>query len=461
MVKIKKGMRVLVVGLGRSGVAATKLLCKKGADVTVTDERNKTDLLESLEDLKGYKFKSELGKHVLKTFSDQELIVLSPGVSQEIKPLKHAEKSKVPIVSEVELAVSFITKPIIAVTGTNGKTTTASLIAEMIQAGGKTVFLCGNVGVPISDYVTKRDKSDFLVLEISSFQLETTHTLKPMVSVLLNLAPDHLDRYPSYDSYINAKLRLVKNATEEDYVVTNLKDQKLMTMLSGCAAKRLHFTSDSPRRIPVQYLETFQGAYMQTPSTILLKASRWKDHEFPVSTMKLRGVHNKENAMAAVLAAKLAGVTNESIQKVLGTFAPLPHRMEFVGRKNQVNFYNDSKGTNVHSLIRSLESFEEPVILIAGGKDKGEDYEALEKPIRSHVKNLILVGESKEKFNRAVGDQTETFLVGTFEEAVYLAYQKARTGDVILLSPGCASQDMFKNYEERGNRYKEIINMFP
>ncbi|MEZ4749709.1 MAG: UDP-N-acetylmuramoyl-L-alanine--D-glutamate ligase [Bdellovibrionota bacterium] len=461
MVKIKKNMRVLVVGMGRTGVAATKLLCKKGCKVTVTDELNKTDLMESIEALEGYKYKAELGKHVLKTFCDQDLIVVSPGVSLDIKPLRQAERSKIPIISEVELASLFINKPIIAITGTNGKTTTSTLIAEMIRAVGKTAFLCGNVGQPISDYVSKRDRSDFIVLEISSFQLETTHTLKPAVSVILNLAPDHLDRYSSYEDYIEAKMRLVKNQTEDDHVVTNLRDHKLMSLLSNVKPKVLYFTTDALSKIPVQYTERFQGMFLSPPTVMHLNASRWKEHEFDLTTLLLRGLHNKENVMAAALAAKLVGVSNEAIQKVIATFQPLPHRMEFVARKNQVNFYNDSKGTNVHSLMRSLESFREPVILIAGGKDKGEEYEVLEHSIRNHVKNLILVGEAKEKINRAVGDFAETFLVGTFEEAVYLAYQKARSGDVILLSPGCASQDMFKNFEERGDRYKALINMFP
>ncbi len=460
MIKIKKGMKALVVGLGRSGVAATKLLCKKGVKVIVTDELNKSDLKEALEALDGYSYHAELGKHVLKNFSEVDFIVVSPGVRLDIKPLQHAEKTKIPIISELELACQFISEPIIAVTGTNGKTTTSTLIAEMIQAGGKTAFLGGNIGVPLSDYASRRDKCDYVVCEVSSFQLDTTFSLKPHIAVFMNLAPDHLDRYASYDAYIQAKLKLKLNMTEEDYVIANLRDQKLMGLLSGCPAKQLYFTSDSLLKTPAHHVEKFQGAYLETPTTLHLMASRWKDHTFDVKPALLRGLHNKENMMAAMLAAKLAGVTNESIQKVLVSFKPLPHRMEFVARKNQVLFYNDSKGTNVHSLLRSLESFNEPVILIAGGRDKGEDYGMLGAAIRRHVKNLILVGEAKEKLNRAIGDFSETFLVGTFEEAVYLAYQKSRSGDVVLLSPGCASQDMFKNYEERGDYYKRIVNTF-
>jgi len=460
MIKIKKNMRALVVGLGRSGVAATKLLCKKGIKVTITDELNKSDLKDSLEALEGYDFDLELGKHVLKTFCEQDFIVVSPGVRLDIKPLQQAEKMKVPILSEVELAAQFISEPIIAVTGTNGKTTTSTMIAEMIQASGKTVFLGGNIGIPLSEYAIRREKCDWVVAEISSFQLDTTFTFKPHIAVFLNIAPDHLDRYSNYEDYIKSKMKLKDNMTEEDYVVLNMRDQKLMSLLNGVKPKCLYFTSDSPKNMPPHLAEKFQGVYLEPATTVHLKCPRWKEHAFPVKESLLRGLHNKENMMAATLAAKLAGVSNEAIQKVLVGFKPLPHRMEYVARKNQVTFYNDSKGTNIHSLLRSLESFDEPVILIAGGRDKGEDYTMLGNSIRRHVKNLILVGEAKEKINRAIGDFSETFLVGTFEEAVYLAYQKSRSGDVILLSPGCASQDMFKNYEERGDYYKRIISTF-
>jgi UDP-N-acetylmuramoylalanine--D-glutamate ligase len=460
MFKVKKGMKALVVGLGKSGVSATKLLCKKGIKVTVTDELNKSDLKDSLEALEGYKYTAELGKHVLKTFTDQDFIVISPGVRLDIKPLQQSERSKVPVMSEVELASQFISEPIIAVTGTNGKSTTCSLIAEMLQSAGKKVFLGGNIGTPLSEYAIQRDKADFVVAEVSSFQLDTTFTFKPHIAVFLNVAPDHLDRYDSFDSYFSAKMRMKQQMDENDYIIANMRDAKVMAGLTTARSKALFFTSDSHAKIPPHYLEKFQGMTMEAPNMLHLHCTRWKEHDFNVQGALLRGLHNRENMMAATLAAKLAGASNESIQKVLMAFRPLPHRMEFVARKNQVAFFNDSKGTNVHSLCRSLESFEEPVILIAGGKDKGEEYMPLARYIRRHVKNLILVGEAKEKLNRAIGDYSETFLVGTFEEAVYLAYQKSRSGDVILLSPGCASQDMFKNFEERGNYFKKIVDSF-
>lgn len=459
MLKIKKGMKALVVGLGRSGVGVTKLLTKKGVSVTVTDELNKTDLKDALDQLANVDFQSELGKHVLKSFTDADFIVVSPGVRLDIKPLQHAQKTGVPILSEIEVAAQFIQEPIIAITGTNGKTTTASLVHEMIQAGGKTSFLCGNIGTPLSDYAIRREKCDFVVVEVSSFQLDSCFEFKPHIAVFLNVAPDHLDRYNGYDDYVNAKIKLKNAMIETDFIVTNLRDQKLMSLLSGAKPQAHYFTSESIAKMPQHYVENFQGVTLEA-GALKLHPGRWKEHVFPLQGSLLRGMHNRENMMAALMAAKLAGISNEAIQKVLTAFKPLPHRMEFVARKNQVTFINDSKGTNVASLLRSLESFREPVILIAGGKDKGEEYTPLGNAIQRHVKNLILVGEAKEKMNRSIGDMSETFLVGTFEEAVYLAYQKSRSGDVILLSPGCASQDMFKNFEERGDYFKKIVSRF-
>ncbi len=309
MIKVKKGMRALVVGLGRSGVAATRLLCKKGVKVTVTDELNKSDLKDSLEALEDYSFDSELGKHVLKTFCEQDFIVVSPGVNLNIKSLQQAIKSKIPVIGELELASQFVSEPIIAVTGTNGKTTSSTMIAEMIQASGKTVFLGGNIGVPLSEYAARREKCDWVVVEVSSFQLDTSFSFKPHVAVFLNIAPDHLDRYATFDEYIASKLRLKDNMTEEDYVVTNLRDAKLMSSLSGTRPKHLYFTTDSLKQIPAHYEEKFQGSYLEPATTVHLRASRWKDHAFPVQGTMLRGLHNKENMMASMLAAKLAGVS--------------------------------------------------------------------------------------------------------------------------------------------------------
>ena len=460
MLKLKKGMSALVVGLGRSGVSATKLLVKKGFHVTATDMRTKTELGELFEEIEGLDCRLELGKHILKSFSDPDFIVVSPGISLDIKPLVQAVKSKVPIISEVELASHFITEPMIAITGTNGKTTTACLLGEIFKQAERPVFVGGNTGTPLSEYVLARhDPNTWLVVEVSSFQLESCQQFRPHVAVFLNIAPDHLDRHPSFEAYVQAKMKLHANMTPDDFIVANLRDPQLMSHLSRVPSKAFYFTTDARKNIPVAFSEKFQGCYFDSQG-IHLETVRWKSGSFSVAPSKLAGLHNRENMMAALLAAKLAGINNEAIQRAFLSFKPLPHRMEYVARKNQVTFYNNSKGTNVHALLRSLEVFPEPVILIAGGKDKGEDYSTLVPVIKRRVKNLILVGETKEKMNRSVGDYSETFLVGTFEEAVYLAYQKSRSGDVVLLSPGCASQDMFRDYEHRGDYFKELISRF-
>ena len=250
------------------------MLCKKGVKVTVTDELNKSDLKESLDALENYEFDSELGKHVLKTFCEQDFIVVSPGVRLDIKPLEQARKMNLPVISEVELAAQFITEPIIAVTGTNGKTTTATLISEMIQTGGKTAFLGGNVGIPLSEYAIRRDKCDFVVAEISSFQLDSCFEFKPHIAVFLNVAPDHLDRYPSFDDYMKSKLKLKNNLTEDDHVIMNMRDPKLMANLSGIRPKIMHFTTDSLSKIPAHFAEKFQRATLEA-GTMTLKSARW------------------------------------------------------------------------------------------------------------------------------------------------------------------------------------------
>ena len=288
MLPIKKKMRALVVGLGRSGTSVTKLLSKKGVHVTITDERNKTDLKDYLDQLEGCDYDSELGKHVLKTFTEQDFIVVSPGVPLDIKPLQQAAKSGIPIVSEIEVAAQFIQEPIIAVTGTNGKTTTSHLIAEMIRAGGKTAFLGGNVGTPLSEYVLQREKCDFVVCEVSSFQLESCHDFKPHMAVFLNIAPDHLDRHGTFENYLAAKLRLKNKMTEEDYIITNVRDSKLMSALSGVGAKMMYFTTDALSKVPVHYQEKFQGGYYEN-AALQLVSQRWKEHSFRFKELFFEG----------------------------------------------------------------------------------------------------------------------------------------------------------------------------
>lgn len=453
-----KGKRVLVVGFGLSGVAVAKYMSRQGAKVTVTDMKQRNELTESINACEELKIEYELGKHVNKTFHTAELIVVSPGVPLNIKPLEEAREKLIPIISEVELAVQGIKEPLIAVTGTNGKTTVTTLIGEMFKADGKTAYVGGNIGRPLLNYVTEGQKCDVVVAELSSFQLEMTEKLIPAVAVFTNLEEDHLDRYPDMTSYIAAKKRLLKVCDRNSFVVLNYDDPTIASFQSENLGRLMWFTRRNPIKIGGEFAEQFAGAYSVPLTKQMTVKVNGKEETYDLTQFRLFGDHNKENLMAAVCAARQMGVSQKAVQVVINTFKGVNHRLEFIRKKDGVFFFNDSKGTNVMSVKRSLASFtQNPIILIAGGKDKNMDFTPLQDLVKKKCKILILLGEAKEKINRAIGDHAETFLVGTFEEAVLLAFQKSRAGDIILLSPGCSSYDMFRNFEERGDYFKKLV----
>jgi UDP-N-acetylmuramoylalanine--D-glutamate ligase len=454
-----KGKKVLVVGFGISGVAVARYMSKQGAKVTVTDLKQKNELIESITLCADLKLEYELGKHNNKTFHSVDLIVVSPGIPLNIKPLEEAREKNIPITSEIELAVTAIKEPIVAITGTNGKTTTTTLIGEFFKADGKATFVGGNIGKPLLDYVTDGEKADVIVAELSSFQLELADKLVPAVAVFTNLEEDHLDRYGDMQTYTNAKKSLLKSCDRNSFVVLNYDSSNVAKFKDENHGKLIWFTKLNPMGVGGTFAEEFCGTYMESKTKSLISKVNGKEETYDISQYRLFGEHNKENLMAAICAARAMGVAPGAIQSVINTFKGVSHRLEFVRKKDGVFFFNDSKGTNVMSVQRSLASFSQinPVILIAGGKDKGADFTGLSELVRKKCKILILVGEAKEKINRAIGDFAETYLVGTFEEAVLLAYQKSRSGDIILLSPGCASYDMFRNYEERGDYFKKLV----
>lgn len=454
-----KGKKVLVVGFGLSGVAVAKYMSKQGARVTVTDMKQKADLNDSVNACGDLKIEYELGKHNNKTFHSVDLIVVSPGVPLNIKPLEEAREKSIPITSEIELAIAAIKEPIIAVTGTNGKTTTTTLIGEMFKADGKIAYVGGNIGKPLIDYVTEGQKADVIVAELSSFQLELTEKLTPAVAVFTNLEEDHLDRYGDMQAYTAAKKKLLKACDRNSFVILNYDSANIAKFKDENVGKLLWFTKKNPIHIGGNFAEDFCGAYCDgQPRSVIAKVNG-KEEVYDLSQFRLFGEHNRENLLAAVCAARAMGVAPKAIQSVISTFKGVSHRLEFIRKKDGVFFFNDSKGTNVMSVQRSLAAFSaNPIILIAGGKDKGGDFAPLIDLVKKKCKILILLGEAKEKINRAIGDFAETYLVGTFEEAVLLAYQKSRSGDIILLSPGCASYDMFKNYEERGDYFKKLVS---
>lgn len=454
-----KGKKVLVVGFGVSGVSVAKYMSKQGARVTVTDQKQKSELGDSCNATADLKLELELGRHNNKTFHTADLIVTSPGVPLNIKPIEEALEKKIPITNEIELAAAAIKDPIIAVTGTNGKTTTTTLIGEMYKADGKPVYVGGNIGKPLLDHVTEGTKVDAVVAELSSFQLELMEKLVPAVAVFTNLEEDHLDRYPDMEAYTQAKKKLLKACDKNSFVVLNYDCPNVSKFAQENPGKLIWFTKSDPMAIGGEFAEQFRGCYYAAAKKQIVCKVTGKEEIFDITQLRLFGDHNKENLMAAICAARAMGISAKAIQTVINTFKGVAHRLEFTRRKDGVFFFNDSKGTNVMSVQRSLSAFNNyPIILIAGGKDKNQEFAPLGPLVQKKCKILILLGEAKEKINRSLGDFAETYLVGTFEEAVLLAYQKSRSGDIILLSPGCSSYDMFRNYEERGDYFKKLVN---
>ena len=438
--------KVLVVGMARTGIATAKFLAAKGARVTTTEMKPEEEMKEAVEELKGMKLSTEWGGHRTETFLRQDLIVVSPGVDLSIDPIQKVIRHGVRVISEIELACHFIHVPIIAITGTNGKTTTTLLIGEMLKEDGRKVGVGGNVGEPLILFADGRDRWDVLVAEISSFQLEAIEDFRPRISVLLNITEDHLDRYRSYDEYIEAKVRIFANQNSGDLAVLNRDDPVVMRFREKVKAKRFFFSLK----------EKLNEGVFSDGQTISLKLGK-KREQYSLAKASLKGIHNVENMMAAVATARSYGCSKKAIQAVLDRFKGLEHRVEFVREIEGVRYYNDSKGTNVGSVVKSLQSFSEPVTLIAGGKDKNGDLSPLGEWVQKRVKHLVLIGEAKERMGRELGGLTDTVMAETMEEAVLLARQKARPGEVVLLSPACSSFDMFKDYKERGKVFKEAV----
>lgn len=435
------------MGLARTGLATVGFLRKKGAIVNASESRPEEEMKEVASELKEQSVLTEWGGHTVNHFLNQDLIILSPGVDPTLEPIQKALAKKIPVISEIELAYSFIRSPIIAITGTNGKTTTTLLIGEMLKEAGKNVGVGGNVGNPLILFAEEEDQREIIVAEVSSFQLEGIDTFCPRCSIFLNITEDHLDRYTTYEDYIEAKLRIFKNQGPGEMAILNQDDSIVMAHAKRVRAEKFFFS---------QREAVNEGSFFKDGEIILRLSG--KEEIYPLSQSPLKGVHNVENMMAAILAARLFTSSKEAIQKVINRFKGLEHRLEFVREIDGVSFYNDSKGTNVGSVIKSLQSFQEPIILIAGGKDKHTDLHPLKELIRRRVKRMILIGEAKERMAKELGALTDTTKAGTLEEAVHLAHQVAKKGEVVLLSPACSSFDMFKDYQERGRAFKEAVN---
>ncbi len=440
------GKNTLVVGLARTGLSLARFLAERGARVTVTDMAPASELAEAREQLAGLSITEELGTPKPAQPTSYDLIFLSPGVPPELAWLAEARQAGIPVMGELELACRFLTLPVIAVSGTNGKTTTTTLVAELLRGGGKRPLVGGNIGTPLISLVSQQAGHDFLVLEVSSFQLDTAPSFHAHKAALLNITPDHLDRYPDYRAYAASKAGLFRHQTASDLRVLNF-DDPLVRPLGQGPARVAYFSGTTALR---------EGAWL-VEETLRVRLPGGSEHCLPLAEIRLSGRHNLENVMAALLLALDAGVPESACREVLATFGGLPHRIEYVASIDGVDFYDDSKGTNVGAVLRALEQFHRPVILIAGGRDKDSDFTLLNDAIRKRVKALVLVGETKERLAAIWRGLAPIHLAADLAEAVVLSKGQAAAGDVVLLSPACASFDMFRDYVERGETFQRLV----
>jgi UDP-N-acetylmuramoylalanine--D-glutamate ligase len=438
-----KGKKVMVIGLGRTGQAVARFLTEQRATVVINDLRPETDLQQEMAALAALPVKYRLGGEDQNSLEDIDMIVPSPGVPVDNPLLQQACQRRVKILSEVELAYRLLSIPLIAITGTNGKSTTTTLIGEILKKNGARTFVGGNLGTPLIDCIS--EAWDWGVVEISSFQLEWVERFQPRVAVLLNVTEDHLDRYRDLPEYCRTKERIFAAQQPRDTAILNRDDPSVWAMRKRIQARIVSFG----------WSEVTTGVFARSREIV------WRDQNdeevYPLEGAQIKGVHNVENMMAAIAATKAVGVAREVIQKTLETFPGLEHRLEFVRTVNGARYYNDSKGTNVGAVVKSLASFSDRVILLAGGVDKGGDYRILADSIKAKVCRLILFGAAKHLINTALGALTETTLVENLQAAVADAAAHARPGDVVLLSPACSSFDMFRNYAERGKIFKTLV----
>ncbi len=450
---------ILIVGLGISGIAAARFAQKKGASVTVTDMADEKKLGSYASMAHKLGVNMELGKHKTETFERSDLIVVSPGVPHTIPPIKRALSKGIPVLGELELAARYIREPVVAVSGTNGKTTTTTLLGSMLESSGFKVFVGGNIGNPLIDYAGKRGTADIVVAEVSSFQLDTIDTFRPHVGVLLNITADHLDRYPDFKSYAKSKTRLFENQRQTDIAVLNGSDPILGSVTKDLNARKLLFRYQENSQAKDRENALISQGNPSTPANITIRMKGHQKISFDLSETNFPGRHNLENAAAASLAAIAVGGTPEGVKSALKNFKGLPHRIEYIETINHVSFFDDSKATNVDAVIRALETFGAPIILIMGGRDKGGDFRRLLEPVRQHTKKLILMGEAKDKIisvlEEACKERAQT--ASSMEDAVFSAYGSASPGDIVLLSPGCSSFDMYSSYAERGEDFCHAI----
>ncbi len=438
--------RVLVVGMARSGIASALFCASRGARVTATDAEPEAKLADAASKLRAAGVALEFGAHSPAIFEQQDLIVLSPGVPADLASLATARSKGIPVWSEIELAWRFLHGRLIAVTGSNGKTTTTSLIAHILKWAGISTVVGGNIGTPLISLIDSTNDSTFTVAEVSSFQLETIEAFRPDIALLLNLTPDHLDRHHSLGEYARAKLRIFENQRERDVAILNADDLEV--------AQRV------PTKPSVYWFSRQKhvsaGAYVRDGQIIV------RDHGDEEIILRrdeipLRGEHNVENVLAASIATWLAGAEPAAIAEGVRTFPGVEHRIEFVAEVRGVKFYNDSKATNVDATLKAIAAFDSPLLIILGGKDKGSPYTPLREPLQAHTRAAYLIGEAAEKIAAELDGSVPLVRAETLERAVAQAFEQAKPGDTILLAPACSSFDQFENYEDRGRKFKQLV----
>jgi len=438
--------RVLVVGLARTGIATSLFCAARGALVTASEERPESQLAETAAKLRGAGVALELGGHQAPTFLQQDLIVPSPGVPPTQPALVAARAAGVPIWSEIELAWRFLRGRLLCITGSNGKTTTTSLLGHILETAALPVQVAGNIGTPLISRVDVSSDAGFTVVEASSFQLEAIVAFRPDVAVLLNLAPDHLDRHASLEEYARAKVRIFENQTEQDAAVLNADDPG--TQQYAPARPQLYWFSRQKRVASGCFLRGDEVVFRCDGTETVLMRRR---------DIGLRGNHNVENALAAAAAATLAGVGAHTVAEGVRTFAGVEHRLEFVATVSGVEYFNDSKATNVDATLKALDAFPGNLIVILGGKDKGSDFTVLRKALQRHAREVLLIGAAADKIELQLGGIVPVERAGMMARAVELAAEHARPGDTVLLAPACASFDQFESYEHRGRVFKQLV----
>jgi UDP-N-acetylmuramoylalanine--D-glutamate ligase len=445
-----KNKRVLVVGLGKSGLSAAMFLRAQGARVTVSDTRSAVALANEIPALLDAGIMVESGGHGLLTFRRQDLIVISPGVPMDTPEVKQAKAFGLPVIGELELASRFLKGQVVAITGSNGKTTTTTLLGKIFSDAGLPTQVGGNIGLPVIDLVAKSTPETTSVLEVSSFQLETVEEFHPHIAVVLNITPDHLDRHGSFENYAAAKTRITERQGPDDFLVLNAEDKAAQMVALKTKAQIYWFSGRRPIK---------QGAFVYGESVVFLAREGAKTEPvMPVSEIHLKGSHNVENVLAAVCAARLAGISAESIRSAVAGFKAVEHRLELVKSLHGVEFYNDSKATNVDASMKALASFSGGIHLILGGKDKDSDYSLMTELLKERVKAVYTIGTAAEKIERQLHGVVKMVQAETMQVAVSEAAKAAVSGDVVLLSPACSSFDQFENYEHRGRVFRQFVN---